>query len=109
MGLLKSLFGGEKREQPKSKNQLDFHKRHMNQLDEIMLINLMRNTRLFLSIARRCGISSGGVLRQFEQQDNLEEIDFYYSRPLNIQRNFRRDSSQIRGHSSITTIGSFKE
>ncbi len=74
MGLLKSLFGGEKKEVPTAKilwNRLETSE----QLDQIYEQSSQRYQAIFKH-STRCGISSG-VLRQFERQDDLEEIDFY--------------------------------
>ncbi len=75
MGLLKNLFGGERKEQPKPKiNWIPLT--DMNQLDTIAEHSKDKYQAIFKH-STRCGISSG-VLRQFERQKNVEEIDFYY-------------------------------
>ena len=75
MGILKSLFGKgtEKTEQPKI-NWIPLTE--SNQLDEIVEKSNSKYQAIFKH-STRCGISSG-VLRQFERQENTEEIDFYY-------------------------------
>ena len=74
MGILKNLFGGQKNEAPVAKitwNRLE----SIEQLDELYERSTERYQAIFKH-STRCGISSG-VLRQFERQDDLEEIDFY--------------------------------
>lgn len=74
MGIIKNLFGGQKNEAPVAKitwNRLET----MEQLDELYERSTERYQAIFKH-STRCGISSG-VLRQFERQDDLEEIDFY--------------------------------
>ena len=74
MGILKNLFGGQKNEAPAAKitwNRLET----MEQLDELYEQSSERYQAIFKH-STRCGISSG-VLRQFERQDDLEEVDFY--------------------------------
>lgn len=88
MGLLKSLFGGERKEQPKPKiNWIPLTE--VNQLDGIVTDSKTKYQAIFKH-STRCGISSG-VLRQFERQENVEEIDFYY---LDLLR-FRAISDEI--------------
>ncbi len=74
MGIIKNLFGGQKKEAPVVKiswNRLET----LEQLDELFERSTERYQAIFKH-STRCGISSG-VLRQFERQDDLEEIDFY--------------------------------
>lgn len=82
MGLLKNLFGGGKTEQPKATiNWIALT--DINQLDKINNNSTNKYQAIFKH-STRCGISSG-VLRQFEQQDNADEIDFYYLDLLNFR------------------------
>ena len=75
MGFLKNLFGGEKAEQPKAKiNWIPLN--DMNQLD-LIVDNSNNKYQAIFKHSTRCGISSG-VLRQFERQEETDEIDFYY-------------------------------
>ena len=74
MGLIKNLFGGQKKEVPQAKiswNPIE----STEQLDAIYEQSTKRYQAIFKH-STRCGISSG-VLRQFERQDDLEEIDFH--------------------------------
>ncbi|MET2984149.1 bacillithiol system redox-active protein YtxJ [Aureibaculum conchae] len=75
MGILKSLFGKgtEKTEQPKI-NWISLTE--INQLDDIVKKSNSKYQAIFKH-STRCGISSG-VLRQFERQEDTDEIDFYY-------------------------------
>ena len=75
MGLLKKIFGEGNKEQPKSSiNWIPLTE--INQLDEIIANSNTKYQAIFKH-STRCGISSG-VLRQFERQENIDEVDFYY-------------------------------
>jgi len=75
MGLLKNLFGGETNKQPKPQiNWISLT--DIDQLDEIISTSNTKYQAIFKH-STRCGVSSG-VLRQFERQDNVSEIEFYF-------------------------------
>ncbi len=75
MGIFKSLFGKEteKKEQPII-NWIPLT--DSKQLDEI-IINSSTKYQAIFKHSTRCGISSG-VKRQFERQEDTDEVDFYY-------------------------------
>ena len=95
MGILKSLFNGSKKTTPKPKiNWIPLT--DMNQLDAIVE-NSNINYQAIFKHSTRCGISSG-VLRQFERQENIEEIDFYYLDLLT----YRSISNEIANRFRVT-------
>jgi len=76
MGILKSLFGKESKsvERPPSINWIPLTEH--DQLEEIVNNSSSKYQAIFKH-STRCGISRG-VLKQFERQEDTEEIDFYY-------------------------------
>ncbi len=74
MGVLKRLFSSQKNEQPRL--QLDWIAlTDLEQLDTITGKSKEKYQAIFKH-STRCGVSSG-VLRQFQHQENSDEIDFY--------------------------------
>ena len=74
MGLLKNLFGGQKKDLPLARITWKPLENHQ-QLGLLYEESTKRYQAIFKH-STRCGISAG-VLRQFERQEDLEEIDFY--------------------------------